>query len=167
MSDQHIREAQEQVISVIKADPAAALGTTTAKAVVGDGLACEVSDGQRSIIVDMPPSMGGQASGPTPGFHARAAVASCVAIGIKLTATRAGIALEQVEVDIEMDFDDGASLGLGSNTAAPMQTRLNIALKSDAPADELNAMVDRALEADPFFLALRDPQAVVTKIEKA
>ena len=75
MSDQHIREAQEQVISAIKADPAAALGTTAAKAVVGDGLACEVSDGQRSIIVDMPPSMGGQASGPTPGFHARAAVA--------------------------------------------------------------------------------------------
>ena len=66
-----------------------------------------------------------------------------------------------------MDFDDGASLGLGSNTAAPMQTRLNIALKSDAPADKLNSMVDRALEADPFFLALRDPQAVVTKIEKA
>ena len=109
MSDQHIREAQEQVISAIKADPAAALGTTAAKAVVGDGLACECSDGQRSIIVDMPPSMGGQASGPTPG-RARAAVASCVAIGIKLTATRAGIALEQVEVDIEMDFDDGASL---------------------------------------------------------
>ena len=167
MSDQHIREAQEQVIETLTVDPSAAMSTTTAKAVIGEGLACEVSDGERSTVVDMPPSMGGQASGPTPGFHARAAVASCVAIGIKLTATRAGIALEKVEVDVQMDFDDGASLGLGNNSAAPMPTRLNIALKSDTSDDALRAMVDQALEADPFFLALRDPQAVVTMIENA
>ena len=65
-----------------------------------------------------------------------------------------------------MKFDDGAILGMGSNTAAPMLTKLLISLKSNSSDDELNTLVTEALEADPFFIALRDPQTVVSEIER-
>ena len=61
----------------------------------------------------MPIAFGGAATGPSPGFHARAAVASCAAIGIKSAAARAGLALEQVNVRVEMDFDDRAIFWYG------------------------------------------------------
>jgi hypothetical protein len=67
-----------------------------------------------------------------------------------------------INVDIEMDFDDSALLGMGTNPAAPLETRLVISLKSREDGKKLKAMVDRALAADPFFLALRDGQKVIT-----
>jgi hypothetical protein len=35
---------------------------------------------------------------------------------------------------------------------------------SPAPPATIESMVGRALAADPFFLALRDPQSVVTRV---
>jgi uncharacterized OsmC-like protein len=125
-----------------------------------------VTDGTNVAQVDMPVGFGGTATGPSPGFHARAAVASCTAIGIKSAAARAGLTLEQVNVRVEMDFDDGAIFGMGSNTAAPISTKLLISLKSDCSDEELNTLVTEALEADPYFLALRDRQTVTSEIER-
>ena len=77
-----------------------------------------------------------------------------------MTAAREGIPLEMVAVDVEMDFDDGAMFGLGDNTAAPLETRLTITLKSSAPWAAVEEMARRALAADTFYLAFRDAQRV-------
>ncbi len=69
-----------------------------------------------------------------------------------------------MDVDVEMDFDDSAMFGVGSNSPAPLETRIVIELRSAAPADRLAAMVDRALAADPYFIALRDAQNVKTQL---
>jgi len=164
MSDQEIRSAQEQLISTFDEDADAALGTVTAEASISNGLACRVSEGDHVTEVDMPVAFGGTATGPSPGFHARAAVASCVAIGIKSAAVRAGLNLETVNVRIEMDFDDSAIFHMGKNTAAPTATRLLVTIKSEHSDEELKSLVDDALEADPYFLALRDAQKVATTI---
>jgi hypothetical protein len=55
-------------------------------------------------------------------------------------------------------------LGVGSNSAAPLATRFMITLQTTAPPDEVTAMVDRALAADPYFLALRDAQNVTAQV---
>jgi uncharacterized OsmC-like protein len=165
MTDQEIRTAQEDLASAFRSDPDTAFSTIGAEASISDGLACRVTDGTNVTQVDMPVGFGGTATGPSPGFHARAAVASCTAIGIKSAAARAGLALEQVSVRVEMNFDDGAIFGMGSNTAAPMSTKLLIRVKSDCSDEELNTLVTEALEADPYFLALRDPQTVTSEIE--
>jgi hypothetical protein len=77
-----------------------------------------------------------------------------------MTAAREGIPLESVDVDVEMDFDDAAMFGLGDNTAAPLETRLTITLKSPALWTAVAEMARRALAADPYYLAFRDPQRV-------
>jgi uncharacterized OsmC-like protein len=159
-----IRAAQERVITVFRQKPKAALSTIRGNARIEDGLTCRFRQGDHQAVMDMGKVLGGQEKGPTPGFFIRAGLAGCVAIGIKLTATRESVVLDAVDVDVEMDFDDGALLGVGTNSAAPLATRLTIRVESPAPWDVVTAMVDRALAADPYFLALRDAQDVTARV---
>jgi len=158
--DDAIRSAQERALSVFERRPSAALSSAKASGHLDEGLHCIVSSRELDVRMDMPKEFGGDGSGPTPGFFIRAGLIGCVAIGIKATAARERISLESVDVDVEMDFDDGAIFGLGDNTAAPLETRLTIALQSPAPWAAVEAMARRALAADPYFLAFRDPQRV-------
>lgn len=164
-TDQEIREAQERVMSVFERRPDTALDTMRAEATITQGLTCKVTEGEREFVVDMPAPLGGSELGPSPGYHARAAISGCVAIGIKMTAVRLGIELKAVTVGVDMDFDNSAMLGMGDASAAPLRTGITIRLDSDAEPDTLHALVEVALAADPYFLALRDPQMVETRIE--
>lgn len=162
--DATIRAAQERVIAVFKKRPQTAFSSIGASGHIGEGLRCTVRQGGHRAVMDMGVMLGGEDGEPTPGFFIRAGLVGCVAIGIKLTAAREGIALTSVDVDVDMDFDDGAMFGLGGNTPAPMETRLVIRLATDAPWQAVTAMVERALEADPYFRALRDAQSVKTSL---
>jgi uncharacterized OsmC-like protein len=115
----------------------------------------------------MPEPIGGEGSAPSPGFHIRVGLVGCIAIGIKLTAAREGIDIGAIDVDVEMDFDDAAMIGVSDNTAAPLETRVTIAIESAAPWNEVTAMVGRALERDPYFIAFRDVQPLKTKLVSA
>ena len=164
-SSTEIGEAQARAMRVYERRPDKALSSMSIDARIEGGLACTITDGTREVIVDMPEPVGGDSMGPTPGFHARAAVAGCVAIGIKMTAAREGIELKSVNVNVGMDFDDSAVFAMGENTAAPLKTIISIDLESDTGEAELKAMVDRALASDTYFLALRDPQVVETRLK--
>jgi len=165
--DAEIRAAQERVIEVFRRKPAAARSSVKASGRVGEGLACRVTQGEHSALLDMPAPVGGEASGPTPGFFIRAGLVGCVAIGVKMTAVREGLVLDSVEVDVEMDFDDGALFGVGPNSAAPLETRVIVRIATAESWDRVTAMVDRALAADPYFLALRDAQKVMASVRPA
>ena len=52
-----------------------------------------------------------------------------------------------IDVDVEMDFDDGAMLGMATNSAAPLETRIKVRITSSAPWGVVSAMVGRAMEA--------------------
>ncbi|MGE3875856.1 MAG: OsmC family protein [Parvibaculaceae bacterium] len=159
-----IRAAQERVIAVFQQKPQAALSTVKGNGRIEDGLACTFRQGRHEAIMDMGKVLGGDEKGPTPGFFIRAGLAGCIAIGVKLTATREGMPIDAVEVGVEMDFDDGALLGVGKNSAAPLATRVTIAVQSQVPLDRVTAMIDRALAADPYYLALRDAQNVTARV---
>jgi organic hydroperoxide reductase OsmC/OhrA len=156
--DDDIRSAQERALSIFERKPSAALSCAKTRGRLDEGLQCTVSSGQLDVRMDMPREFGGDGSAPSPGFFVRAGLIGCVAIGIKMTAAREGVQLDSVDVDVEMDFDDGAMLGLGDNTAAPLETRLTITLESPAPWVAVEEMARRALATDPYYLAFRDAQ---------
>lgn len=162
--DKAIRDAQARVADIFAKKPNAVFSTVGASAHVGEGLLCKVRQGDYEATMDMGSVLGGEGKAPTPGFYFRAAVAGCIAIGIKLAAAREEIHLDAVDVDTDMDFDDSALIGMGQNSAAPLETRFTIKLTSNAPAGQLQVLVDRALDCDPFFLALRDAQKVKTQV---
>ena len=135
MSDEDSRRAQERAIAVFKRKAGAARSSIAGSARIGEGLRCEFTQGDYRVVTDMPAILGGGGEAPTPGLHARASIASCIAMGVKMAAQRAGLTLRSVSVDLEMDFDDGAMFGdRRADSAAPLETRLAIRLDSDAPA---------------------------------
>ena len=158
--DSRIRDAQNRVIDVFKKRPQRALSTNRATAIIRDGLTCMFTQGEHSTVMDMPEIMGGDDAGPVPGFFARAGIAGCVSMGIKLAAVMAGVVVDTVAVDIETDFDDRAAMGLGAASAAPLETRLAIRIEASLLESEVSALVEKALGMDPWFLALRDAQCV-------
>jgi uncharacterized OsmC-like protein len=162
--DDDIRSAQARVADIFTKKPRAAFSTVSASAHVGEGLLCKARQGDYEAMMDMGAILGGEGKAPTPGFYFRAAVTGCIAIGIKMAAAREGIHLDAVDVHADMDFDDSALIGMGQNSAAPLETRLTIKLTSNSPAEQLVQLVDRALACDPFFLALRDAQKVKTQV---
>jgi uncharacterized OsmC-like protein len=159
-----IRTAQQRVVGVFRRKPTAALSTMRASGHLDAGLLCTVRQDRHEAAMDMGAVLGGGDAAPSPGFYIRAGLIGCIAIGIKMTAAREGIQVDSVDVDVEMDFDDSAMLGMGANSAAPLSTRITISLDSPVLAGTVESMVGRALAADPFFLALRDPQSVATTI---
>ena len=162
--DTRIREAQIRYIKILNRQPQLARSTAKGTATIEDGFMCNFTQGEQSIVMDMPNVMGGDDAGPTPGFFARASIAGCVSMGIKQTAVKEGFVIDSVSVDIEMDFADGAPLDFGEDSAAPLETRFIIRIDTDSPESEMVALVDRALEKDTFFLALRDAQSIKTNV---
>ncbi|MEM7172944.1 MAG: OsmC family protein [Pseudomonadota bacterium] len=163
--DAKSRDALLRVKDVFIKRPQTAMSSIQGTAVVEEGLRCSFTQGEHSAVMDLPEIMGGDNAGPTPGFFGRAGIAGCVSIGIKEAAIMAGLAFDRVSVDIETDFDDSASFGLGTASAAPLETRLTIHIKTAVPASEVSALIDQVLGRDPWFLALRDAQAVKTQIQ--
>jgi uncharacterized OsmC-like protein len=159
--DAQIREAQNTVIARMQSDLAPARSTIRTTGSVGEGLACHVSQGRFDAILDLGKGMGGDCAGPSPGFFARAAIAGCVAIAVKMLAAREGVRFETVDVAVETDFDDAALFGLGDGSAAPLETRVLIDVATTADDAVARDIVARALTMDPWFIALRDPQVLV------
>lgn len=158
--DSVIRDAQNKVIARMKADPEAARSTLVTTGRIGQGLTCAVTQGKFSAVTDLGHGMGGDAAGPSPGFYARTAIVGCVGMGIKMLAAREGLSFHSMTVTVETDFDDSALFGLGSASAAPLETRVNIHIESAEDPAVIRALVNRVLEMDPWFLALRDAQVV-------
>lgn len=164
VGDTKIRVAQNAVIARMQSDPDKARSTLVTKGHVDDGLACHVTQGRFEMVLDMGRAMGGDCAGLSPGFHGRAAIAGCVAMAVKMLAARESVGFEAVDVSVEMDFDDAALFGLGSGRAAPLDTRIVIDVTTDAPESTVQDIVDQALAWDPWYLALRDPQQVSTRL---
>lgn len=164
-ADTAIQQAQKKVIERMLSAPEAATSKITTQGQVGEGLTCTVREGKFSAVTDLGRGMGGQAAGPSPGFYARTAIAGCVAIGVKMAAARGGISFRTVDVTVTTDFDDLAIFGLGVSTAAPVETQIHICVDTDASHQTVSELVAGVLEMDPWFLALRDSQKVVTQLE--
>ena len=165
--DARIREAQAAVVARMSVAPEKARSTLRTRGIVGEGLACDVTQGKFAATLDLGPGMGGDAAGPSPGFFARAAIVGCVAIAVKMLAAREGLFFSAVDVEVEMDFDDAALFGIGGGNAAPITSRIAIAIETEEDDARVRDLVARALAMDPWFLALRDPQHVIATIEVA
>lgn len=163
----HARDAQLRAINVFSKRPEAARVLNLGNAEVHDGLCCTYAQDGHQLVIDMPAAIGGNDEGLPPGFYGRAAITSCLAIGIKMTATREDLHLETVEVGIEQDWDNRGVLAMDGASPVPSNTRIAITVKSSEPNDVLKEMIDRAMSSDPWFLAFKNAQPVQTQVSFA
>ena len=157
-SQQRIKEAVIRSTKALSLKPSLGLGTGISKTRITNGLSCEIIEGNYKLIADMPESVGGNASGPTPGVYGRAAFGSCLAIGYMMQASALNIKIESLEVAVHADYDDGALFGTSTAPPGYLDVRYTVTVESDASEDEILRMIDIADKQSPDLDVFRRQQ---------
>lgn len=165
----NVSEAIEKLRSSIAADPSKARAKNApATARLVNGLQCELQGpyGER-VLTDMPPAMGGAASGPNPGWLMRGAIASCTATVIAMRAAHDGIELSELEVTVETDSDLRGILGIDASVSAGHQAiRMNVKIGSpSASPAELRELVQWAEAHSPVGCTIKDSPACRLEVQ--
>lgn len=109
---------------------------SAATAAVVDGLVVRVTGTKgETIVTDMVPSVGGTGTAPSPGWLLRAAEASCVTTLITMRAAMLDIALDSLEVTVDLVSDDRGLLGIDNSVpAGPLTGRVVVRLTASGVA---------------------------------
>jgi len=146
MYTEYIRKSIEETISYLKANPEKALNmATAATAILDRGLKVHTKGSKGQVIIsDMPPTVGGEGSAPTPGWFMQAALATCSATGIAMKAAREGIELTTLEVSIDTESDTRGIFGFDESIQAGplnMRTRVRIGA-AGVPEEKLREIIE-------------------------
>jgi uncharacterized OsmC-like protein len=147
-----IREALDRVSSIVERRPQSGEDTNQSTTTLVSGLACLSEEGDWRLDTDMPESMGGQGSAPTPGVYGRAALGSCLAMGYKLRAETLGIEVTSVKIEIDSDSDVAGMLFLDS--ASPpgySEVRYHVQIESPAPEADVRRVIDEGDALSPYL----------------
>ena len=147
---QRIGVTFERTARALTKRPSLGQSTATTKVRITDGLTCQIEEGPWRLTSDMPPQAGGEGAGPTPGVLGRAAFGSCLAMGYVLWASKAGVALTGVEVEVEADYDDGAMFGVADVPPGYLEIRYAVTVQSDAPEAVIMQVLDEADAHSPY-----------------
>jgi len=134
-----------------------------------DGLRVEVRGAAGELVLtDMPTSLGGEATAPSPGWLLRAALAACNATVIAMRAARRGVRLTRLEVAAESVADGRRLLGVDDSAAPVLELRLTVRIGAEGASDEaLRSLVDWAEAHSPVGCTLRQPPPLSTRVEIA
>jgi uncharacterized OsmC-like protein len=151
-----IRAVLERNVELLEKKPQRGRLTCATRARLVEGLRCEIEEGPWRLAADLPPKAGGEDSAPTPGVLGRAALASCLVIGLAAWAARLGIPLEGLEVEVQADFDARGELGLRDEAGAEVppgyvEIRYAVALRSPAPPEDLDRLLALAERHSPYL----------------
>ena len=162
-----IRTALEGASAFLTAHPDEARYTDSlATARVVDGLLVRV-DGPNgeALETDMPATVGGAGSAPSPGWFLRASVAACVTSLATMRAAQLGLTGFACEVEVDSESDDRGILGLDSSVpGGPLSMRIGLKMRSgDLGLEALEELGVWAVEHCPVSDAVR--RAVQVHVE--
>jgi uncharacterized OsmC-like protein len=138
MSNDAVREAVEKTTKLFQSEPRKAqVSTPPVTAYLTTGVTFRIKGTRGEVQTDMPPAMGGQALAETPGWHMRAALASCIGTMIATRAAQLGISLRLLEVTVLSEVDYRGVLGMDDSIAPTMsdlRPQIKIAADGVSPA---------------------------------
>jgi uncharacterized OsmC-like protein len=153
-----IKRTQDRNVKAVALRPSVGIGTSITKSRIVRGFTCEVTEGSWRFVVDLPESEGGENLGPTPGVFGRAALASCLSMGIVLLAARRDIPLNAVSVEVRADWDLRGTYGLAQEIPPGYtQIRVLILLESSASAPVIEDLLTEAERLSPYLDVFRRP----------
>lgn len=165
MTPEEIKAALDRATRTVTQKPSVGQRVYVNTAVVENGLTCRVQEKHHVMTADLPPSMGGADSGPSPSALLRAALSSCVAMGVKMWAARRDVAIDRVEVTVETDVDARGQFGVADEITPGFEdVRIRIHVESAADTELLREIVDTSLRYSPVMEAFRTAQAVATHL---
>lgn len=163
---EEIRDTLDRVSRTVLQKPSFGQRVYSNVAVIESGLSCRMHEKNSVLAADLPRAMGGEDSGPSPSTLFRAAISSCVAMGIKMWAARRDVEIDRVEVCIETDSDARGQLGVADAVAPGFgDIRMQIRIESCADADLLREVVQTSLRYSPMIDVLRRSHGVAPQLE--
>jgi uncharacterized OsmC-like protein len=129
-----IRSAIEAAVGYLTEHPDEARYTDSpAVAEIEAGLRCVVTGPDGAVVAtDMPTSVGGGASAPSPGWLFRAALASCTATLIAMRAAQEGVEARGLTVTVDSESDDRGILGIDQIVpAGPLSVRVHVRIADE------------------------------------
>jgi uncharacterized OsmC-like protein len=161
-----IKKALDRAANMVEAKPSIGQRSYESIATVGDSLACAVREKEWRFASDTPEAMGGDNGAPSPSTLFRAAVASCVAMGIKMWAARMEVAVSHVEVHFTTDVDARGQFGVCDDVPAGFENaHLTIKVVSEADEKRVQDAVSASLRYSPMMDALKGGVPIKTEIE--
>ena len=147
MSDDPIGAAIASAARYLTEHPTEARYTDqSATVVMESGLRFRAEFPGGTVTTDMPASVGGGASAPSPGWLWRASLAACEATLIKMRGASLGIDIERLEVTVDSESDDRGILGLDDSVpAGPLSGRVQVRITApSASAEQVRDVVEWA-----------------------
>lgn len=147
----------------LRKEPKAAVSSPTATAVMVDGRA-RISGGPFTWDADLPAALGGQNNAPSPTLYLLGALAGCAAVFIHDTlGPQLGVPVADVRAVATCRADAGGLLGLRESSPALERIELEVGIDSSAADGAVDALRRAWLDRCPVYLALVQPNQVVTR----
>lgn len=116
---------------------------------------------------DEPYVLLGGDTGANPVEHVLAALSGCLTTSLVAHAAVRGIKLDEVESRLEGDLDIRGFLGLTEDVRRGFQNiRVTFRIKSDAPGEKLEELVETAQKRSPVFDIVTNKTPVTVTLEK-
>jgi uncharacterized OsmC-like protein len=162
---EQLRAAQGPLKQRYRDQPAAALVTLQASAILGEGISCSVQAGRAVAEAGLHPASGGDGSLLCSGDMLLEALLACAGVTMRAVATSLGISLTSGSVRAEGDLDFRGTLGVERDAAVGFTAiRLAFDLESDADAEQLATLLELTERYCVVYQTLRNGPTLSTSV---
>lgn len=168
MNADELRQVQQPLKDRYQAEPAAALITLRALGSLdSDDLSCSVQTGHALVEAGLHPATGGTGRLACSGDMLLQALVGCAGVTLRAVATHLGVAVSG-SIRAEGDLDVRGTLGVSHDARVGFrEIRLAFDLTSDAPRENLEAVIAITERACVVYQTLAEPAALSTTLNDA
>jgi uncharacterized OsmC-like protein len=170
-------DAMTQAVTMVKEQPEAGLLTWRGRSIWDGGFGLdvrtreieqlgEVMDRHFTLRSDHPPELLGHNTGTTAVETVLAALGACMTGQFAAEATRRGVRIDSLTVDLECTNDLNGMFGLQPIRPGLRDVTLSFRVASDADEETLQEILDTARSLSPIFDTVTKPVAVATTLQK-
>jgi uncharacterized OsmC-like protein len=169
MNADELRALQAPLKERYRAEPEAARVTLKASGTLDSAaIACKVETGKAIVAAGLHPATGGSGAELCSGDMLLEALVACAGVTLKAVATALGLELRAGRVKAEGDLDFRGTLGLAKDAPVGFaDIRLTFELETDAPQEQLDALLKLTERYCVVLQTLRHSHAVHARLARA
>ena len=166
MNADKLRAIQAPLKDRYRAEPEAARVTLKASGALDSAsIACKVETGRALVAAGLHPATGGSGAELCSGDMLLEALVACAGVTLKAVATALGLELRAGRVLAEGDLDFRGTLGVAKDAPVGFaDIRLTFELETDAPQDQLDALLKLTERYCVVLQTLKRPPSIETKL---
>jgi uncharacterized OsmC-like protein len=167
MNAQELKDLQSPLKEHYRQAPNAALITLRAKGRLGEGVTCKIETGKALVAAGLHPATGGNGLSACSGDMLLEALVACAGVTLNSVATALGIEVRDATLEAEGDLDFRGTLGVSKEAPVGFtDIRLRISVDTDAPEDQVAALLKLTERYCVVFQTLSRPPAIDVRIER-